>query len=300
MVSVNLILRDNLILKAQSAKEEYESSAQKEAIALNEFETEVNKHIPTGSGGNNSGGDSNAGEKENPSENEDNKLPDVSKLEEGDTVQWDSNKDRTTETWIVFNKKEKYAEIISASVMGSLTLGSGDSLSQVSVPDVDEDGDVDDGDRAVASYNNAIDTINNYCKELITAIESDKVRSVGASTECTSEYYTISVMDSWKNGIFNGKALDSDWAYGSDYSQISKLNIFDTVGENNYWIASRDNVTNSSNSVGGILTYDFKIRYFNNKKSIQNSIKLFSFSKDGTIIPDSQSLPVRPVVRIEF
>ena len=47
MVSVNLILRDNLILKAQSAKEEYESAAQKEARALDEFEAEVNKHIPT-------------------------------------------------------------------------------------------------------------------------------------------------------------------------------------------------------------------------------------------------------------
>ena len=54
MVSVNLILRDNLILKAQSAKEEYESAAQKEAISLNEFETEVNKYITTGSGDNES------------------------------------------------------------------------------------------------------------------------------------------------------------------------------------------------------------------------------------------------------
>ena len=51
MVSVNLILRDNLILKAQSAKEEYELAAQKEAIALNEFETEVNKHIPSKNNG---------------------------------------------------------------------------------------------------------------------------------------------------------------------------------------------------------------------------------------------------------
>ena len=47
MVSVNLILRDNLITKAQSAKEEYELAAQKEALALDKFEEEVNKHIPT-------------------------------------------------------------------------------------------------------------------------------------------------------------------------------------------------------------------------------------------------------------
>ena len=47
MVSVNLILRDNLITKAQGAKEEYELAAQKEALALDEFEEEVNKHIPS-------------------------------------------------------------------------------------------------------------------------------------------------------------------------------------------------------------------------------------------------------------
>ena len=52
MVSVNLILRDNLILKAQYAKSEYEEAAQEEAEALNRFEEEVNKYIPTGSGNN--------------------------------------------------------------------------------------------------------------------------------------------------------------------------------------------------------------------------------------------------------
>ena len=60
MVSVNLILRDNLITKAQSAKEEYELAAQKEALALNEFEAEVNKHVPSKNDDNeddNTGGD---------------------------------------------------------------------------------------------------------------------------------------------------------------------------------------------------------------------------------------------------
>ena len=48
MVSVNLILRDNLITKAQGAKEEYELAAQKESNNLDEFETALNDVFSTG------------------------------------------------------------------------------------------------------------------------------------------------------------------------------------------------------------------------------------------------------------
>lgn len=58
MVSVNLILRDNLILKAQGAKSEYELSAEKEAEELDAFDEEVNKHVPSK---NNGGEDDNSG-----------------------------------------------------------------------------------------------------------------------------------------------------------------------------------------------------------------------------------------------
>ena len=54
MVSVNLILRENLINKAQIAADEYEKAAQNESEALDYFESEINKYIPTIGGGDDS------------------------------------------------------------------------------------------------------------------------------------------------------------------------------------------------------------------------------------------------------
>lgn len=60
MVSVQLILRENLIGKAQYATSEYEKGAQNEAAVLDYFEAEVNKYVPSKNDGgedDNTGGD---------------------------------------------------------------------------------------------------------------------------------------------------------------------------------------------------------------------------------------------------
>ena len=109
MVSVNLVLRNNLIDKAQYAKNEYEKGAQKEEESLNTFESEIDKIMNSIKGSNTEAKEIEAiltkcivaiYNEEEDAVNE--ALKDLGTYGISSTP-WDENP-----TWLMFNSKEDY------------------------------------------------------------------------------------------------------------------------------------------------------------------------------------------------
>ena len=156
---------------------------------------------------------------------------------EGDTVRLDSDGDGNEEDWIVLTATEGLVEIVSADARGSLTLGSEDTSVKVTT---DLDGDETEGndrDIAIASYNNAITTINNYCKSLVKEELKSKVRSVGSSTDTSGEYSSTD-FNKWFKNSSKVKVKAGDELYKTDLEKMQKLGIAST-SEEEYWLASR-------------------------------------------------------------
>ena len=192
MVSVNLILRDNLITKAQGAKEEYELAAQKEIEELNEVEKTL-------LGLNNGESNNTTGENDNESN------PPVEETAEQKIVKEISNLEIGAEyefnniTWVLINKSYNIAQFVSKTALGNLTLGSGDPLAE-NCGDIDNDGTSNTPiDKSIYSYNTAIGTINSYCKEFVGEVPTNvTIRSVGLSAEpANPTYYTSTALTNW-------------------------------------------------------------------------------------------------------
>ena len=200
---------------------------------------------------------------------------------EGTTVAYDSNGDGETEDWIILTDRDGKVEIVSAEEMGSLTLGYED-ISVTVTTDLDGDGTVNDsGDKAIASYNNAITTINNYCKSLVTV--TDNVRSVGG-TDNTFTAYSSTNYDNWGSSITVDVAA-GDMQYEMD---LVKLSYFEKVSTTNpYWLASRF-VYDFSNSMLFYVrcVYSGALDYYN----------LWYVNSDGGVYGSDYSFAVRPVV----
>jgi len=175
---------------------------------------------------------------------------------EGTTVQYDSNNDGVKEDWIIITDRDGKVEIISKNVMydangNGLTLGYEDTTVNVT-SDLDGDGTVaDNGDKAIASYNNAITTINNFCKSIVTATDNGGVRSVGG-TNINVPIYSSTKFNKWFKG--NTYVVSPDKQDAEDWKKLTRLGI---AGANNdYWIASRS-VTERNGSV------DFHVKCVN-------------------------------------
>ena len=115
-------------------------------------------------------------------------------LKAGDEIDFDSNYDGITEKWQILHKNNGNIEIISKNVMGKITLGKNDSWVNWNDPEViknaniikengevsyEEDGKIlydstnwtvenlSDIERAIYSYNNLKDSVDEYSKTLI-------------------------------------------------------------------------------------------------------------------------------------
>ena len=153
-------------------------------------------------------------------------------LEEGKEFPMDADQDGTDETWIVLYKTANEIEVISKNTMGNLALGAADE---------------EPIEKAIDSYNNAIDIINNYCKDLIK-IGNLGVRSVGSkpsdpSYKNTSKPYAIEHLDEWRDqnawttyGVL-GEGADGN--SNEDYTKMYTLGIETSGDTNPYWLASR-------------------------------------------------------------
>ena len=188
----------------------------------------------------------------------------------GDLVYYDSNNDEEKEEWIVLTAEEGLVEIVSAKPMGSLTLGLTDESVEVTT---DLDGNDEAGDTvdiAIASYNNAITTINNYCKSLVTATDNEGVRSVGAS-EDTAEDYSTENFNNWFKKSETVKVKAGDGFYNTDLSKMNALGI--DVVDSIYWVASRTVLEYESNAYFGVR--------FMSTKSVPSTSSLWSVFSSG-------------------
>ena len=99
----------------------------------------------------------------------------------------------TAEGWTILYDNGSTVEAVSPTAMGELRLGyaegTTDSDTQLS--------------QAIESYNSAITTINNYCKNLEGLPTNSRVRSVGASAETTTVYYSSDYLKNL-NSAYNG------------------------------------------------------------------------------------------------
>lgn len=140
---------------------------------------------------------------------------------------------------------------------------------------------------AIHSYNNAITTINNYCKNELTGLPTNiNVRSVGASSEI-SEYYS-DIPESW-NSEYNGVGKKGDILYEQDLVRIAYHEVLNTG--RTYWIASRFVVATSA-------SVDFYVCHVYNDGGFGGNY-LWNAYPSGSADGDYNSYGVRPIITIQ-
>ena len=217
-ITYNAIQNDGIMSQAQSSAEKFNQAQGNEQGVLGGYEADINKYF-------------------------DSLVEYVPQGREGQTVQYDSNNDGTKEEWIILTDRNGLVEIVSKNAMGSLTLGSSDTNVTVTA-DLNGDGTVDYKDTGIASYNNAITTINNYCKSLVTATNNGGVRSVGGTNNNYTAYHSNDY-DNWVSATTVDLASGDEY-YKRDFERMQKLGI--VASNQYYWMASRCVTETSSTS----------------------------------------------------
>ena len=217
-------------------------------------------------------------------------------LNEGDEIELDADKDGTKEKWIVLYKNTDNIEVISKNTMGELTLGAKDTEAQTKATDLDKSGTVENIEKAIYSYNNAIDRLNNYCASLIK-IPNEGVRSVGTvpdnpSYRNESKPYEKNLPENWTED--KTKLLQyveaRDENYDSDCTQMVNLRK-NLVSDKEYWLGSRYEALDAS-------VY-FIVRYAGTSGDIYSGTLGKVYSGGGTKT-NSPAYAVRPVVKFQY
>ena len=195
-------------------------------------------------------------------------------------------------SYIILYDNGDTVQMVTNQAMGSFALGYNDNKTIGS----------NYFEKAVNSYNNAISRLNEYCKSLYEARDTNiiDVRSVGSNpmnknSENTT-LYTDDNLASWSckyDGTpvtVNGIGKSSDTNYTQDIEQMKKLGIANC--EEFYWLASR---LIEYSSV--FQSFDFTIQGMNKKGEI-DSCRLFNARRNGEIGAYSFYRKVRPVVTI--
>ena len=193
----------------------------------------------------------------------------------------------TYDGWIILTDRNGLVEIVSPDVAKdaegnvlTLTLGSGDTSVTVTKDlDGDETYENDPQDTAILSYNNAITTINNYCKEVM---DMENVRSVGGTNNSATPYSSTNY-DAWSPVTVD--VASGDMQYELDFVKLSYFGKVATTNE--YWLASRCLDEYS----GGVSFYVRDVR-----EGSQNNCFLWGMASDGHVVSNNPSRGVRPVV----
>ena len=133
--------------------------------------------------------------------------------------------DANKKEWTVLYDNGDTLEIISPEAIGNLKLGKDDTETQGS----------SDFEKAIYSYNNAIDRINNYTASLVTNSNKISVRSVGSNPNNPSYRNTTKYRSDISK--IDGKIETGDNNYKEDVLRMSVLG--ETATGNIYWLASR-------------------------------------------------------------
>ena len=156
-------------------------------------------------------------------------------------------------------------------------LGATDSLvlnwnELIEVADLNDDGDLNDLEKCVYSYNNAIITLNTACENIVTPSSNIlDIRCVGSNPTnknaenadmYTSEKLRILPMDNptYPAGILDRILKSADTNYISDYERMLALEIH----KGDYWLASRD-IEERNDGVGMYIKYVSEEGYAQNE-----------------------------------
>lgn len=160
------------------------------------------------------------------------------KGKEGQKIEYSiDGKEENKKEWTILYDNGDNVEIISPEAMGSLTLGKAD----------EEAIGNNNFEKAVNSYNNAIDRINAYTRSFVTNTNKIAVRSVGSNPENpdsrNTTKYESEKLESWNcsyNMIpvtVNGVGEGSDNNYEQDLIRMWYHGVAGTGSH--YWLASR-------------------------------------------------------------
>ncbi len=300
-VTINLTLGENGIFRtAEMAGKNYMDTQDKELAGLADFENTIN-NIVGGTG--NSGTDEPVTNYETlksiakpgdyvkyiPTAKSFNMTPEQTGQNENQTF----NTGDYTGLWQVLYNDETYGlQIISADIVGSLTLGHEDS-----------DGDenirtAEDEEKVIRAYNNAINTLNNFCRNYVDTRYATSGRSVGSNPinpdyDVTDTVTLSFTPNGYENGNLGLKTFDMN--YETDYNAMEIANSQNTNGIRRaskwYWLASR-----YINSYEGYATFYMRIIYENG--SLDNAY-LWYIYKDKRSLPEKRTGGVRPVVTLK-
>ena len=225
------------------------------------------------------------------------KLYDIPENAETIKYSYDGTKENEKD-WIVLYKDEtaRTAEILSPEAIGNLELGSKDTEAQGS----------NDWEKAVYSYNHAIERLNNYASSIVTNPNKISVRSVGSNPSNpnyrNTTKYTSETIENWNCSLgsgsnvgttkvtANGIAEKGDNNYETDLIMMKVLGV--SVTKKFYWLASRYVSLDSS-----------EVRFGVSNVSIGGSIlgsDLFYANSNGEADTSSNACAVRPVVKISL
>ena len=225
------------------------------------------------------------------------KLYDIPENAETIKYSYDGTKENEKD-WIVLYKDEtaRTAEILSPEAIGNLELGSKDTEAQGS----------NDWEKAVYSYNHAIERLNNYASSIVTNPNKISVRSVGSNPSNpnyrNTTKYTSETIENWNCSLgsgsnvgttkvtANGIAEKGDNNYETDLIMMKVLGV--SVTKKFYWLASRYVSLDSS-----------EVRFGVSNVSIGGSIMgsdLFYANSNGEADTSSNACAVRPVVKISL
>ena len=180
------------------------------------------------------------------------------KLKVGDYVYYyDKNGTRRLCAVLYDNSSGYGVQIITMSAVENVELGNGAGNGEES------NFNQTDFNTAMNSYNNAIETLNKRAEVYLNSTYAGDARCVGSvpnNKNSQSGYYTFTEFTS----KYNGKFLDADLNYETDWNQMVSLGI-SYIGEN-YYLASRL-----------VESQDFK-EYVNFAIRITNGYRMVEFS----------------------
>ncbi len=154
--------------------------------------------------------------------------------------------------WIVLYDDEiNGVQMISKDILGEIDIGLNDSSIQwdnsavKNETDIDKNNELSDKEKAIYSYNHAIGTLNDKCKELVGKDNSNEViesiRCVGSNPTSpyseNKELYSSSKLREWLEGVYDKKSYSTDQNYEDDYGRLLALGI--TKVSDDYIWASR-------------------------------------------------------------
>lgn len=198
----------------------------------------------------------------------------------GDIVYYDSNLDGTKEQWVVYEVGEDILEIISKQAMGSIYMGyKYEDIDDYKAVDLDGNGSISQQEKAIYSFNNAVEIINYYCQKQVTATDNDGVRSIGGIPYAQVRFKPTAYN---KSNWFENNVVYQ----GDNYKTESNIKLNDVIGTTititgKFWYASK-NLSDNTRYVTGYLYTGNSWQY--------SSSQAFNVDSSGNFKIDTTSL----------